>query len=153
SRGFSDQFTDGGGPAFLPNEFKGVDDAERGAKGVGTPKGDPRLGHLSALQRSSRASDGTPIHIRMDGPGYDNFDVPDGSNQPKLHFSIFVPSADFFTRMRHNQASLDLAKANKVAADDQGLERFLTTTRRQNFLVPPRRHRAFPLVELADQPF
>jgi hypothetical protein len=31
---------------------------------------------------------------------------------------------------------------------DNGLERFLTTTRRQNFLVPPRRNRAFPLVEL-----
>ena len=30
-----------------------------------------------------------------------------------------------------------------------GLERFLTATRRQNFLVPPRRNRAFPLVELA----
>jgi hypothetical protein len=29
-----------------------------------------------------------------------------------------------------------------------GLERFLTTTRRQNFLVPPRRHRAYPLLEL-----
>jgi hypothetical protein len=24
-----------------------------------------------------------------------------------------------------------------------------TATRRQNFLIPPRRHRAFPLVELA----
>jgi hypothetical protein len=49
-------------------------------------------------KRSSRAADGTPIHLRMDGPG---------------------------------------------------LERFLTATRRQNFLIPPRRHRAFPLVELA----
>jgi hypothetical protein len=32
--------------------------------------------------------------------------------------------------------------------DDNGLERFITATRRQNFLVPPRRHRAFPLIEL-----
>jgi hypothetical protein len=32
--------------------------------------------------------------------------------------------------------------------DDNGLERFITATRRQNFLVPPRRHRAFPLLEL-----
>jgi hypothetical protein len=31
---------------------------------------------------------------------------------------------------------------------DNGLERFITATRRQNFLVPPRRHRAFPLIEL-----
>jgi hypothetical protein len=32
--------------------------------------------------------------------------------------------------------------------DDNGVERFITTTRRQNFLVPPRRNRAFPLIEL-----
>ena len=36
-----------------------------------------------------------------------------------------------------------------VDPDDNGLERFLTATRRQNFLIPPRRNRAFPLVELA----
>jgi hypothetical protein len=153
STGFADQLTDGGGPAFLPNDFKGTDDAELGARGIGTPQGQHRLGHLAALQRSSRASDGTPIHIRMDGPGYDALDVPDGSSQPKLQFSIFVPTAEFFARMRANQASLDLARVHAVPDDDQGLERFLTATRRQNFLVPPRRHRAFPLVELADNRF
>jgi hypothetical protein len=31
---------------------------------------------------------------------------------------------------------------------DNGLERFITATRRQNFLVPPGRHRAFPFAEL-----
>ena len=36
-----------------------------------------------------------------------------------------------------------------VAALGLGIERFLTATRRQNFLVPPRRNRSFPLVELA----
>ena len=107
------------------------------------------MGHLSALQRSSRAADGTPIHIRMDGPGLDNLDVPDGSVQPKLQFTIFVPTADFFRLMRVNQASLDLVQQFGVDPDDNGLERFLTATRRQNFLIPPRRHRAFPLVELA----
>ena len=76
-------------------------------------------------------------------------DVPGGSNQPKLQFTIFVPTAEFFRLMRVNQASLDLQNQFGVAADDNGLERFLTATRRQNFLVPPRRHRAFPLVELA----
>ena len=30
----------------------------------------------------------------------------------------------------------------------QGFNSVLTTTHRQNFLVPPRRHRSFPLVEL-----
>jgi hypothetical protein len=149
SRGYPDQFTEGGGPAFLPNEFKGIGDAEAGARGIGTPDGEPHLGHLSTLQRSSRAPDGTPLHIRMDGPGFDDLDVPDSTNQPKLHFSVFVPAAKVFAEMRRNQASLDLADRYRVAEDDQGLERFISATRRQNFLVPPRRHRAFPLVELA----
>jgi hypothetical protein len=42
----------------------------------------------------------------------------------------------------------DLQNQFGVDPDDNGLERFLTATRRQNFLVPPRRNRAFPLVEL-----
>ena len=54
----------------------------------------------------------------------------------------------FFATMRRNQASPDLAQQYKVPAANHGLERFLTATRRQNFLVPPRRNRAFPLVEL-----
>jgi hypothetical protein len=85
----------------------------------------------------------------MDGPGFDNMDVPDGSRQPKLQFTAFVPTADFFANMRRNQASLDLASQFAVPETDNGLERFLTATRRQNFLIPPRRNRAFPLVELA----
>ena len=102
---------------------------------------------MSAVQRSSRTANGMPIHIRADGPGFDSLDVPDGSQQPKLHFSIFVPTADFFATMRRNQASPDLAEQYDVPARNQGLERFITATRRQNFLVPPRLHRAFPLLE------
>ena len=60
-----------------------------------------------------------------------------------------MPTAAFFATMRRNQASLDLAQENDVPPENLGLERFITTTRRQNFLVPPRRHRAFPLLELA----
>jgi hypothetical protein len=30
-----------------------------------------------------------------------------------------------------------------------GINSFIHATRRQNFLVPPRRHRAFPLIELS----
>jgi hypothetical protein len=145
----SDQFTDNGGPSILPEVFQGVDDASNNAQAVNTFNGEHRLGHVSCLQRSSRASDTTPIHIRMDGPGFDSMDVPDGSSQPKLQFTIFVPTAEFFSVLRINQASLDLQNQFGVDPDDNGLERFLTATRRQNFLVPPRRNRAFPLVELA----
>jgi len=106
-----------------------------------------RIGHQAALLHSSRAADGTPVHIRGDGPGFDDMDVPDGSNQPKLQFNIFVPTADFFAGMRANTAAQDLRNAHDVAVTDNGLERFITATRRQNFLSPPRRNRAFPLIE------
>jgi hypothetical protein len=154
NRGFTDQFSNGGGPAFLPNKFLGTGQARLSASGVGTDvddeTGEPerRFGHVSALHRSSRAADGTPIHIRMDGPGFDRMDVPNGTEQPKLQFTVFVPTADFFTNMRRNQASLDIQEEFDVEEVENGIERFLTATRRQNFLIPPRRNRAFPLVEL-----
>jgi hypothetical protein len=147
-RGDDDPFTDGGGPAFLRNEFKGRDDADRNARGDGTLGGENRMGHLTGLHRVSRAEDGTPLHIRMDGPGFDGLDVPGGEATAKLQFSIFLPTAELFARMRAAQASTDLCNRYKVADSDNGLERFITATRRQNFLVPPRRHRSFPLLEL-----
>ncbi|MDQ1733794.1 MAG: hypothetical protein QOH56_45 [Pseudonocardiales bacterium] len=157
--GRADQFTDGGGPTFLPNVYQGADDARNGCMfgsyqpGVdtaapGVNSAHKILGHISTLQRSSRAADGTPLHIRVDGPGYDAMDVPDGSNQPKLHFSALVPTADLFRRMRISQASADLAEEFRVERGDQGLEHRITATRRQNFLMPRRRNRSFPLLEL-----
>ena len=146
--GNKNQFTDGGGPSLLPNQNKGPHYAKRTALGIGTNNGEQRMGHLSCLQRSSRAADGTPIHLRMDGPGFDAMDVPGGGRLPKLQFMIFVPSAQFFKTLRVNQASLDLQNEFGVDPKANGLERFITATRRQNFLIPPRRHRAFPLIEL-----
>jgi hypothetical protein len=153
--GNADQFTDGGGPAFLPNQNNGVNYARQTAQGIGTDpdaanpgQNEKRMGHLSTLQRSSRAPDGTPIHIRMDGPGFDTMDVPDGSKQPKLQFTGFFPTGDFFNMMRKNQASPDLVQQFSIEDTENGLERFITATRRQNFLSPPRRHRSLPLVEL-----
>jgi hypothetical protein len=175
SEGRADQYANGGGPAFLNNEFQGTDAAMRGARGSAgkfTPAnasldatftGLGRIGHESGLQRVSRAADGTPLHIRNDGPGFDGMDVPAfrtfpgangqdmpaGTNQFKLQFLIFMPTADLFTRMRAAVAAQDLQKQFNVDPGDNGLERFITATRRQNFLVPPRRHRSFPLLELA----
>ncbi len=144
--GYLNQYRNGGGPALLPNQNRGPHYAARTAQGIGTG-GQHRMGHLSCLQRSSRAADGTPVHIRMDGPGFDTMDMPSGKHQPKLHFTIFVPSASFFAQLRTSQASLDLVAKYHVNPQKNGLERFLTATRRQNFLIPPRRHRAFPLTE------
>jgi hypothetical protein len=73
--------------------------------------------------------------------------VPAGSNQFKLEFIMFLPTAQLFASMRNAAAAQQAQAEFNVAAGDNGLERFITATRRQNFLVPPRRHRAFPLVE------
>jgi hypothetical protein len=186
SDGNSDQFTNAGGPAFINNVFQGTGAALAGAQDSAgqftasnetlnaTFTGLPRIGHEAALQEFSRATDGTPLHIRMDGPGFDNLDVPAfntsgvpnvvndgtfdlvqpgtnvpaGSNQFKLEFIIFVPTAQLFANMRNAAAAQKAQVEFNVAAGDNGLERFITATRRQNFLVPPRRHRSFPLVEL-----
>jgi hypothetical protein len=170
--GNTDQFTNGGGPAFINNAFQGTNAAMLGAQDTAgtfapgnqtlsaTFTGLPRIGHEAALQRVSRATDGTPLHIRNDGPGLDGMDVPAfqsfpgqatvpaGSNQFKLQFVMFMPTADIFAQMRTAVAAQDFQAQFGVDGDDNGLERFITATRRQNFLVPPRRHRAFPLLEL-----
>jgi hypothetical protein len=173
--GNTDQFTNGGGPAFINNVSQGTNDATLSAQDSGgtfapgnqtqsaTFTGTGRVGHISALQRASRAADGTPLHIRNDGPGFDGLDVPAfrtfpgsngvnvpaGTSQFKLQFLMFVPTADLFARMRIATAAQDLQHQFLADQDDDnGLERFITATRRQNFLVPPRRHRAFPLLEL-----
>ena len=177
----NDQFTNGGGlgaptgnrttqqeSAFLFNVFLGANDQNTNFDPAVTDHKKYRVGHNAGLQRSSRAVDGTPLHIRNDGPGLSSLDVPDGSTQPTLEFTIFVPTSEFFRVMRVNAASLDYVKAGQgggtassvpqpfwpagefepADASDDGLERFLTATRRQNFLIPPRRHRSFPLLEL-----
>jgi hypothetical protein len=184
----SDEFTNGGGPAFINNVFQGTGAAQAGAiasDGTATAQqnqdinatftGEQRLGHEAALQRTSRAADGTPLHIRMDGPGFDGLDVPAfqtfpdvpslsvsapaGTNQFKLQFFILVPTSEFFRQLRISAGAQDLfgqfgapgdagGESGGVQFSDNGLERFITATRRQNFLVPPRRHRAFPLTEL-----
>jgi len=107
-----------------------------------------RIGHLSALHRSGRTADGRPIHLRIDGPGFGTLDTTTGRNTAKLQFSGFFPSADFFATLRSSQGSVDLLEQFNLDEEDHGLERFITSTRRQNFMIPPRRHRAFPLLEL-----
>jgi hypothetical protein len=183
-----DGFTNGGSPAFVNNVFQGTGAARLGAiaangKATQTVNTDPnktfngqqRIGHEVALQQTSRAPDGTPLHIRMDGPGLDGMDVPAfdtfpgqpsistqfpaGTNQFKLAFLIFVPTSEFFRQLRVSAGAQDLmakfgqpndphGTSGGVQFADNGLERFLTATRRQNFLTPPRRHRSFPLLEL-----
>jgi hypothetical protein len=86
--GNSDQFANGGGPAYINNVFQGTGSAAAEARDSAgtftaantsenaTFTGEGRVGHIDALQRVSRAADTTPLHVRNDGPGLDSMDVP-----------------------------------------------------------------------------
>jgi hypothetical protein len=67
-----------------------------------------------------------------------------------LHFVVFNPTSDDFHR---NRLAMDgVLPGGKLPfaprARGQGFNAVLRTTHRQNFLVPPRAHRSFPLAEL-----
>jgi hypothetical protein len=130
------------------------------------------IGHSAAiqtasrLQRDVRGSDGvlyrkgTAVPQRADFNSVDNpfawtaDPARDGSKPgaaASLHFVVFHPTSDDFHRTRLAMDGV-LPDGPRLQFDpgsrQQGINSVLTTTHRQNFLVPPRRHRAFPLVEL-----
>ena len=129
------------------------------------------IGHSQAIQTTSRLlravrgtdgtvyPKGTAIPQRADFNTLDNPffwtsrpDVDQQSDQPAagLHFVVFNPTSDDFHR---NRLAMDgvLPDGTKLPFDPkdrgQGFNSVLTTTHRQNFIVPPRRNRSFPLVE------
>jgi hypothetical protein len=131
-----------------------------------------RFGHSASIQVSSRLDrdtvgedgtvypKGTAIPQRADFNTLDNpfawtvdpvRDAFKTDPSAGVHFVVFNPSSDDFHR---NRLAMDgvLPDGTKLElpprARAQGFNSVLTTTHRQNFLVPPRRHRSFPLVEL-----
>jgi hypothetical protein len=131
-----------------------------------------RIGHSAAIQSTSRlardtvATDGTvypkgtAIPQRADFNTLDNpfawsaHPVRDGMGEGPsagVHFVVFNPTSDDFHR---NRLAMDgHLPGGKLPllprARGQGFNAVLRTTHRQNFLVPPRAHRSFPLAELA----
>jgi hypothetical protein len=131
-----------------------------------------RFGHSASIQSTSRllqdhvADDGTvyekgtAIPQRADFNTLDNpfawsaAPAVDGMKRGPsagVHFVVFNPSSDDFVRNRlamdgvlPDGTKLDVGPRSRA----QGFNSVLTTTHRQNFLVPPRRHRSFPLAEL-----
>ncbi len=131
-----------------------------------------RFGHSASIQATSRLlhdvvgpdgtvyPKGTAIPQRADFNTLDNpFAFSSEPARDKLstypvagvHFVVFNPSGDDFER---NRLAMDgvLPDGTKLEVSAgsraQGFNSVLTTTHRQNFLVPPRRHRSFPLAEL-----
>ena len=69
-----------------------------------------------------------------------------------LHFVSFTATASIFERVRRAMdGHYPDGKGTGLPPRDAelGLNNILRTTHRQNFLVPPRAHRSFPLAELA----
>ena len=68
-----------------------------------------------------------------------------------VHFVVFNPTSDDFHRVRNAMDGVlpdGTTLPFEPRAEGQGFNSILRTTRRQNFLVPPRAHRSFPLSEL-----
>ena len=150
-----------------PKDFSSTELLEKQFRETG------RFGHSASIQATSRllvdtiATDGTHFPKGTAIPQRADFNTLDNpfafSADPKrdkmskeasagVHFVVFNPSSDDFDR---NRLAMDgvLPDGTKLAVPPrnraQGFNSVLTTTHRQNFLVPPRRHRSFPLAELA----
>ncbi len=157
------------GTLTVPQPLKRAD-SPRGVEREFRKQG--RIGHSSAIQASSRlqrdhvATDGTvykrgtAIPQRADFNTLDNpfdwssrRDVDQMQPGPRagLHFVVFNPSSDDFHRNRRAMDGV-LPDGTRLPLNarerNQGFNSVLRTTHRQNFLVPPRRHRSFPLAEL-----
>jgi hypothetical protein len=157
------------GTQTVPQDPKDVATTEQVAAGF---EQTGRFGHSSSIQPTSRLAQdhvgpegtvypkGTAIPQRADFNTLDNpfFFTADKerdkwSREPAagVHFVVFNPSGDDFER---NRLAMDGVMPDGTKLDvpprgrAQGFNSVLTTTHRQNFLVPPRRHRSFPLSEL-----
>jgi len=130
-----------------------------------------RIGHSGSIQPASRleravtGSDGT-LYPRgtavpqradfntLDNPFFWTADPVRDSFQTEpsagVHFVVFNPGSDDFRRMRLAMDGIlpdGTTLRFDAASPGQGFNQVLTTTHRQNFIVPPRRHRSFPLSE------
>jgi hypothetical protein len=164
--------------AFRPglNVKQNVQTVRQGPKDVSTEadvhrdyKRSGQMGHSASIQTTSRlehdvvAHDGTvypkgtAIPQRADFNTHDNpfawsekVDEIGVLPAAGVHFVVFNPTGDDFRRNRRAMDGQLPEKKIELEARSrpQGFNEVLSTTHRQNFLVPPRRHRSFPLAEL-----
>jgi hypothetical protein len=127
-------------------------------------------GHNSLLQLATRLGadrtdaygktrpKGTPVPVREDfntldqpfttsaNPTLDQWNAT--QNRPGLHFVVFVPTSGRFHTARKAMDGV-LPDGTVLGTPlGNGINAMLSTTHRQNFLVPPRTHRSFPMAEL-----
>ena len=128
-----------------------------------------QMGHSASIQTTSRLPGdvvgtdgtvfpkGTAIPQRADFNTLDNpFSWSEKADEigvlpaAGVHFVVFNPTGDDFRRNRRAMDGQLPRKKIELEARSrpQGFNEVLSTTHRQNFIVPPRRHRSFPLAEL-----
>ncbi len=123
------------------------------------------IGHNETLQQATRLqanvvdnygrtrTKGTAVPIREDFNTIDNpFAWPSaGPAAAGLHFAVFVPASRLFHTARLAMDGV-LPDGTNLRSDipdtDNGINSRMAASHRQNFLVPPRSKRSFPLVEL-----
>ena len=104
------------------------------------------MGHNETVQRGSRSPEGQALQLRVD---FNTMDALDGAGaSPGVHFLAFTAGSPIFHQGRQAMDAGDVASQFHIAPAANGINAFIRATRRQNFLAPPRHHRAFPLLEL-----
>jgi hypothetical protein len=123
------------------------------------------LGHNGTLQQVTRLKadvvdnygrlrkQGTAVPVREDFNTVDNpFAWPDAGQGAAagLHFAVFVPASRLFhtARLAMDGVLPDANLRSEISDAHNGINTFMASTHRQNFLVPPRSRRSFPLVDL-----
>ena len=145
------------GPAQVASMTQVQADAKKGMSG-----------HNSLLQQATRLTadqldnygrlrrKGAGIPLREDFNTLDNpfawTSDPAGvgtPNTPGLHFVAFVPSHVAFHKARHAMDGfINNQQLPGIDPTKAGINSVIQATHRQNFVVPPRAHRSFPLVDL-----
>ena len=151
-------------------EERGVDGSRRpprlprctGRSGTAAPSRRPRASHAGHVgpatapsTQRARRSRSAPTSTRSTTRSPGARKRRDGSADPAagVHFLVFDPTSDEFGRgcAALWTASFPTGRRSRSSrgAEGQGFNSILRTAREgQNFLVPPRLHRAFPLSEL-----
>jgi hypothetical protein len=139
----------------LVEQLREYDAAHHGVLGHGVQLHDKgRLLHGVISKRGERLQAGTVYFLREDfstveNPfSYSTSDNLSPSPRAGLHFVGFGPSSQQYEDMRLKMDGVDLQQRYNLPDENVGLVKFLTTTHRQNFLLPPRIYRSMPLAEL-----
>jgi hypothetical protein len=150
------------GPTDVVSKSKLLDEATAGL-----------VGHNSPLQQATRLpadvtdnygrlrKKGTAVPLREDFNTIDNPfawspdpDVVSATGAAGLHFVAFVPASSKFHAARNAMDGVLPDGTNlreppyNLTDADIGINAAIRASHRQNYLIPPRAHRSFPLVEL-----